>query len=183
MITVVKATSIALMILLGLTIFVAGAEAKHIAEVFVTNFPLDDQGNIRVTQMNGQNVSVNCEHNITVNWPTSTDITVWFYQHMSPSTTEVSREYKAHGFGKLHILIHSKGFDEPESLTLQVLAPLWDPTDTGYRPVIVYSIDLNSTSFDANPTIPVPSESFYFVAKTSPITECSICLSFYLTWA
>jgi hypothetical protein len=121
--------------------------------------------------------------NIT-NWPISNTIDVWYNGYLTPLTSIASQYYATSGFGHLHILAHSAYLSEGESVVIKIQGRIF--TDAGHSEwylINTYTFTLNSTSATRAVTIPVPCETFRFLASTDAISECSIRLNFYLTWA
>ena len=88
-------------VLLGSLFYVsitsAGKPIPPPDQVEVINFPLDKEGNLKVTQMN--------EEQNVINWPISTDTLVWWDVSLSFSGIIWSSIYNASGFASLHLLV------------------------------------------------------------------------------
>ncbi|MGB9135316.1 MAG: hypothetical protein WCC63_07035 [Candidatus Bathyarchaeia archaeon] len=133
-------------------------------------------GSYATTGDPGKNVSV-------TNWPTSTDVSVWWNRFLSPSSGVVSGSYNATGFGQLHVLVKAWELGAGESLTVEIYGELTDATHTSWTYVSAYTTTLTETSNARAITIPVPSERFAFWVSTDPASSCYVALSFYLTWS
>ena len=117
------------------------------------------------------------------NWPVSTDVTVWYMEHLLSSESRFSSVYNASGFGHLHILMTVSALLWG-TLDVRLHAYIPDPEGPGGDSITVYEITLNLTLYRTYITIPVPSETFYFSVFASPeMAETWFYLSFYLTWA
>ena len=116
------------------------------------------------------------------NWPVSTEVNVWWAEHIGPNDVKYSSTFNASGFGHLHVF-GNVGLDLVGELGLIISAKLWNANHTGWREVRVYSVALTSAYPYANITIPVPSEEFFFVTYCNSTSEGYVYLSFYLTWA
>jgi len=116
------------------------------------------------------------------NWPVSTEVNVWWAEHVGPSDLKYSSTFNASGFGHLHIL-GNVGLDLVGELGLMISARIWNANHTAWREVRVYSVALTSVYPYVNITIPVPGEEFFFVTYCDSISEGYVYLSFYLTWA
>jgi len=120
--------------------------------------------------------------NVTVvNWPNSTDVNVWWQEPLGVSDSVISSPYSAKGFGQLHILL-AGDLTSGETITLNIFGKLWDPTHTSSWNVLITTIKVTGASKSNFVTIPVPSETFYFIASTDSVSDGKVFLSFYLTW-
>jgi hypothetical protein len=121
--------------------------------------------------------------NIT-NWPTSHDVCVWWDQYVGPSSQIVTNEYDAGGFGHLHVLMSAALTLAPgHNITVEFWAPIYNQTRTTDTPLPFYTLVLTSSNWYAAVSLDVPSQGFYFAAKTGASTTCDIYLSYYLTWS
>jgi len=60
------------------------------------------------------------------NWPVSTSVTVWWYEHIH-HTVPWSSLYNANGFGQLHVLMHAS-LDPAETVVFRIFGALWNGT-------------------------------------------------------
>ena len=118
-----------------------------------------------------------------VNWPTSTDVGVWWMQNLPPSTTLSSSGYRAEGFGQLHVLVRASGLGAGESVTIVIYGELVSTSGGASWLTEAYTTTLTSSFSWRDITIPVPSAWFRFYASTDAATNCNVYLSFYLTWS
>ena len=122
--------------------------------------------------------------NVTVvNWPTSSDVSVWYGQWLSQSDSIFTSRYFAEGFGQLHVLIAGSSLTVGEKITVVIYGMLWNPARTSYYSVRAGTVEVTSASPTNTISIPIPSEEFYFYANTDSISNGYISLSFYLTWS
>ena len=122
--------------------------------------------------------------NVTVvNWPNSSDVSVWWGQWLSTSDIILSSGYFAKGFGQLHVLIAGSGLTTGEKITVAIYGKLWNPAHNSYYSGRAGTGEVTSASPTDTISIPVPSEEFYFYAYTDSSSTGYVYLSFYLTWA
>jgi hypothetical protein len=119
--------------------------------------------------------------NVT-NWQISRDVSVWWLKDVVGGGLQ-SPGYNAGGFGHLHVLAHGSSLSGAETLTVRIGSRLYNGTGTEYFAVTVYTITLTSSVNNADISISVPSELFYFQALYDAAVTCSVSLSFYLTLA
>jgi len=137
----------------------------------------DPTRNVNVTNWpQTQNVSV-------VNMPQSTDTNVWYNEHFAASSQAWKVDYRASGFGQLHVLIYAMGLITGESLLVEVHGELFNAAHDSEVLVLAYAITIRPGSQFQAFTIPVPSEYFAFRASTDDVSNCYVYLSFYLTYA
>lgn len=137
----------------------------------------DPTKNVNVTNWpQTQNVSV-------VNMPQSTDTNVWYNEHFAASSQAWKVDYRASGFGQLHVLIYAMGLITGESLLVEVHGELFNAAHDSEVLVLAYAITIRPGSQFQAFTIPVPSEYFAFRASTDDVSNCYVYLSFYLTYA
>jgi hypothetical protein len=119
--------------------------------------------------------------NVTVtNWPISTDVSVWWEEYVDSSGV-TSPPYNSNGFGKLHVLVATRGLPTTQTMNFLVYGLLSNATRTEFSLVLAEYVAISGADPRAVITIPVPSEEFFFYAYTEH--ECEISMSFYLTWA
>lgn len=122
--------------------------------------------------------------NVTVvNWPNSSDVSVWWNQYLTTSDSISSAGHFAEGFGQLHVLMRGASLTSGEVIRFVIYAKLWNPDHTSNLPVPVYSGQVTSATPWDFTSIPVPSEEFWFYAYTDSLSNGYAFLSFYLTWA
>ncbi len=114
------------------------------------------------------------------NWPVSTAVNVWWYEHLDSSGTG-SLNYNANGFGQLHVLMFQVGLEATETVRFVIHGACWNGTHNIYHAIKITEIILDEDNPYAAITIPVPSDEFSFVVSSD--YECRVGLSFYLTWA
>jgi len=119
--------------------------------------------------------------NVT-NWQISRDVSVWWLEDTVPGGL-MSPAYSAGGFGHLHVLAVGSYLSGAETLTVNIRARLYNGTRSSYFGFTVYTVTLTSSVYNADISISVPSDTFYFTVPYDAASTCQISLSFYLTWA
>ncbi len=119
------------------------------------------------------------------NWPSSGNHMVWWETPTgdAPLGRAYSEQFDAQGFTYMHVLL-STGLDlngSPDTVTIEIYGMLWDQSTPGYKPVLLQTVGLSSGFRDYGFTIPVPSQQFYFVGRSSGVSH-TVFASFYLTW-
>jgi len=120
--------------------------------------------------------------NVT-NWPTSSQVTVWWDEPLRLGLSLWSGSYYSHGFTRVHILAEVEDLTGDESMELFVIGRIYRPSGSGSHRIIAYSMIFTATSGTKDTTIFVPGETFEFEIFAGPTTEGDVYLSFYLTWA
>jgi hypothetical protein len=120
---------------------------------------------------------------VVTNWPNATDTAVWFYDLVGTqgSGALISPLYYAKGFSTLHVLVSTMDSLGSNTITIEILAPLYDATHLAMRPITAYTTLLYTGYQEYSFTTQVPSSNFYFWAYTSS-GSYHIALSCYLTW-
>jgi hypothetical protein len=125
--------------------------------------------------------------NVT-NWPTSQAVTLWYRKNFTLSQTQsIAPMSSANGFGHLHIILYAYNMSSGQSVTLSLVGTIMDPAGMGYAATYIPGGNLtvsNPGSTQNATTVPVPSESFYFILSTNMTGQgAQMYAGYYLTWS
>lgn len=120
--------------------------------------------------------------NVT-NWPKSSDVLVWWQRSLVDGAYVVSSLYYPDGYSTLHMLMYAGGLTGNETCLFYVAAPLWNATHNSDTPIAAYTYTFAYGDYKSAVSIDVPSETFYFEFDAATGTNCTVSLSYYLTWA
>jgi hypothetical protein len=122
--------------------------------------------------------------NVSVtNWPKSSDVLVWWGRSLVDGAYVVSNYYYSDGYSTLHMLIDVGGLTGNETCVFYVAAPLWNATHNSNYPIAAYTYTFAYGDYKSAVSVDVPSEEFYFEFDAATGTNCTVALSYYLTWA
>jgi hypothetical protein len=113
-------------------------------------------------------------------WPNSTDQHVW-WNTLVDNTSIISEFYSAKGFSHLHVL--AGGVPSGDTISIKVYGLLYNSAHTNFLGALAYNVTLTFSQQNIAFSIPVPGQSFYFLATGSSATKRSVYLTYYLTWA
>ena len=118
--------------------------------------------------------------NVTVvNWPVTTQKTVFYQQTISTS----SALHNASGFGHIHLLWDVSGLVDPENVTIRVYSHIYDPEGGGYYTTYLSPMVVTPSNIEGSTSFPVPGEMFGFQMSLAIGTTASVNLAYYLTYA
>ena len=99
--------------------------------------------------------------NVTVvNWPNSSEVTVWYNDHIAPNSFLSTDHISASGFGQLHVIVTAWNLAPGETLSVEIHSTLWNIAHTLWTSFEVYRITLSSASLVSSlPPVMVKSPS------------------------